>query len=179
MLLSGPLSSVWPFFPNSPLSPLRPSDHSTPPCPHYGPLSSLRPSACSTALCLLYSHPSSLKPYIPSMVLCLHLRYSVSSMALQYVASTALRRVYGQCPLFGPSTALCSQRPSATSTVLYPLYGPLPPQKPSILSIALLDSPFSLYAPLFPIRPSELSVALCLLYSPTSPLRPSILSTAF
>jgi hypothetical protein len=71
-------------------------------------------------------------------------------------------------------------RPSILSTALYPLYDPLFPQQPSVLSTALclLYSSFPLYDHLSPLGPSVLSTALCLLYSPLSPLWPSVPSTA-
>ncbi len=93
------------------------------------------------------------------------------------------------CPLFPspPSTALCS-----TSTALYPiygplsydplfppLYGPLSPLRPSVLS-----RPFPFYYPLSPLQlfsllwPSVPSGALCPLYGPLSPLQPSVPSMA-
>jgi hypothetical protein len=113
----------------------------------------------------------------------------------------------------GPSTALCSfcglclLWRSASSTALYPLYGPL---------LCPLSGPLSLYGPLFSLSPSVSSTAIfpplkpyvpslalcpppryyvlsmalcplegfCLLYScplygPLSPLGPSVHSTAF
>jgi hypothetical protein len=71
--------------------------------------------------------------------------------------------------------ALCS-----TSTALYPLYGPLFPQQPSVLSTALclLCNSFPLYDHLSPLGPSVLSTALCPHWGPLSSLRPSVSSTA-
>jgi hypothetical protein len=99
------------------------------------------------------------------------------------------------CSLFG----LCPLLRSATSTALYPLYGPLlplqssVPLRPTVLSVALnllysRLSPSKALCPLFtPLSPSTI---FCTLYGPMSPLRssapygpllhlrPSILSTA-
>jgi hypothetical protein len=61
------------------------------------------------------------------------------------------------------------------SMVACPLYGALPPLRPSIHSMAscFLNSPLS------PRQPSVLSTALCLLYSHMSTLHPYLLSMAF
>jgi hypothetical protein len=61
-----------------------------------------------------------------------------------------------------PLRPYVSLRPSATSTALFTLYGPLPPLQHSVFSSGLcfLKSPFHLwpsvppYDPLFPLRPS-------------------------
>jgi hypothetical protein len=142
-------------------------------CSLYGPLSSLWPSVSSIVVC------PPLKPYVPYLALCPRPRYSVLPMAL-YPLYGALFNLYG------PLSSL------RLSTDLYPLYDPLFPQQPSVLSTALclLFSPYPLCDPLSPLRPSVLSwpsvrsTALCLLYSSfplydhLSPLGPSVLSTA-
>ncbi len=85
------------------------------------------------------------------------------------------------CPLYGPLLPL--QR-SVPSTALYPLYDPLFPQQPPACStsLCLLYSPLSplslkalcpLYGPLSPLRPSVPFMALCPLYCLLFPLRPS------
>ncbi len=83
-------------------------------------------------------------------------------------------------------------QPSATSTAIFPLYGPLLPLRalfplrPCILSMTLcfLNRPARsttlclLYSPLSPLSPSAPLKALCPLYGPLSTLRPSVSSTA-
>jgi hypothetical protein len=144
----------------------------------YGPLSSLwplfSPMFPSTIFCTIYVPMSPLwssapyGPLLPRRRSVLPLRPSILSTALSSlwpsVSSTAL------CPLFNP----------------YPLYGPLSPLSPSVLSmlsvlstaLCLLYSSFPLYVYLSPLGPSVLSTAVCLFYSPLSPLWSSLPSTA-
>jgi hypothetical protein len=72
-------------------------------------------------------------------------------------------------------------RPSATSTALCHLYGPLPPLQPSVLSTALclLYSSFPLYDPLSPLRPSVLFMALSEKSETTCLVSRNVLPNAF
>jgi hypothetical protein len=93
---------------------------------------------------------------------------------MAYVLSTALCLLDGPLPLY--SSLPLPPWISTSFTALCPLYGPLSPQRPSVLST--VHVPSTTLCP--PIRPSFPSTALCplysplLLYSPLSPPRPSV-----
>ncbi len=129
---------------------------------HTRSLPSLRSSVLSMALCLLFSHLS------PSKALC--------PLFSPLSPSTIFCTLYGpMSPLWssGPLWPLLSLQRSVPSSTLNPLYDPLFPQQPSVLSTALclLFSPFPLYGPLSPLRPSVLSTALYPLCCPLSHLQ--------
>ncbi len=138
--LFNPLSSLQPSIPSIYLhSPLRPF------VPLWRSAHPLRRSAPSTALCSLYAPLPPLWPSILSKALC----FLNSPLSLYSPLSSLRLSVYftAICPPQRPSTVSMPSLPStAICTALYPLYGPLFPQQPSVFSSALrlLYSPYLL-----------------------------------